>query len=187
MDLSFAVLSSLEVDVTNPWPDWFGRHPRMIESGVASEGDPSAYALVWEFGNLRQYKKGPRTILGTSPAGGREWLSTQAPQGWIAINEPRMWAIIDDHMAKFTLGGNTEFGMTVELEQMSLDISRDILTLLKSTAPVDTDALDLSLTIVEPGDSLLDVVEDSFAEMDEGTTDSGVLLIDRNYDSPLNG
>lgn len=187
MDLSFAVPGSLEVDVTNPWPDWFGRHPRMVESGVAAEGDPSAYALVWEFGNLRQYKKGPHTMLGTSPAGGKEWMSTQAPQGWIAVNEPRMWSIIDDHMAKFNFSGNTEFNMTVELEQLSLDISRDILTLLKSTVPVDTGALDLSLGVVESGDSLLDTVEDSFGEMEGGMNDSGVLLIDQNYDSPLNG
>ena len=189
MDHSVALPSALDVglELSPEWPDWFVRNARIIESGVAVDGGPAAYALVWEWGNTRQYKKGPRTILGENPADQAAWLSTQAPHGWIAINEPEMWGIIDKILGRLDFGGNAEFDITVVLEQASLDISRQFLRLLRATVPVDSGDLDRALEIVEPGDSLLDVIADSFGEMEGFQHDSGILLIDRSFDSPLNG
>lgn len=177
----------VEIEIDPSWPQWFARHARMIESGVCSDGDAAAHALVWEWGNTRQEKQGPRTVKGQNPAGASVWLSSQAPEGWIAINEPDMWDAIDRRMASFDLEGNTEGAMSDELERISLAVSNDILKILHSTVPVDSGDLDHSLRVVEPGDPLLDQIEDHFSEMEGGVTSSGILLIDRDYDSPLNG
>jgi len=158
----------------------------LIESGVAVDGEPAAYALVWEWGNERQYKKGPRTLEGTNPTGQTAWMSTQAPRGWIAINEPEMWEAIDAVLGNIDFQGNAEFDIGLVLEKASEDISRKMLVILRRTVPVDSGDLDSALGVVSPGDPILDVIEDSFGEMEGGVTDSGILLIDMNYGSPLN-
>ena len=59
-----------------------------VYGGVVSEGEAAAYALVWEWGNARQTKKGPKTTMGVNPDGEEVWLSIQAPEGYIRISEP---------------------------------------------------------------------------------------------------
>jgi hypothetical protein len=179
----------IEVEVEAP-PDmvnWFDRNARMVESGVASVGPAAAYALVWEWGNMRQAEKGPNTVLGTNPAGDKVWLSIQAPRGWIAINEPRMWRAIDEELDKLEFNGEDEFHISTQLEALSERVSIRLLDILKDTVPIDSGDLQSSLRVVEPGDALLVSVEDSFAEMKGNATDSGVLVIDRSFDTPLNG
>lgn len=187
MDHSFAIPNiDIDLSLSPDWPSWFARHARLIQAGVCVAGEPAAYALVWEWGNERQTQKGPRTVLGTNPAGQRAWLSSQAPHGWIATHEPEMWNIINNVLDNIHFQGNTEDHMDAVLESASRTISSQMLRLLKSTVPVDSGDLDSALEIVEPGDSLLDEIEDSFRQMPDGTTDSGTLLIDMSFEGPLN-
>src|SRR5580765_2079633 len=66
-----------------------------VRGGVISEGDAAAYALVWEWGNARQTKEGPKTVRGINPDGQPVWLSIQAPYGYIRIHEAESVNIIE--------------------------------------------------------------------------------------------
>ena len=74
-----------------------------VTAGVASVGDAAAYALVWEWGNTRQKKPGPKTVKGTNPDGKMVWLSSQAPFGYIRIHEPEYWQVIEEEMSSVDL------------------------------------------------------------------------------------
>lgn len=91
-----------------------------ILSGVASEGEAAAYALVWEWGNARQTKQGPKTTLGVNPDGESVWLTIQAPTGYIGL-------------------GTVEYMRFVEVALSEMDFSRidsgeDIIAALKTAA-----------------------------------------------------
>src|SRR6266850_3972819 len=78
----------------------FEQHDQEIKSGVMVVGDAVGYAEVWEWGNLRQTKPGPRTVIGTNPKGDMVWLSSQAPFGWIRVNEDEIWNAVRKELEK---------------------------------------------------------------------------------------
>jgi hypothetical protein len=131
----------------------------MIESGVSVEGEAAAYAEVWEWGNARQTKKGPRTVLGTNPRGERVWLSSQAPYGYIWTNEGKFWDSISQELKKVTFEGPNKRDVREELEKASVRIATEIAKTISESAPVDTGQLSESFRVVESGDPLLEESE----------------------------
>lgn len=106
-----------------------------ISSGVAATGEAAAYALVWEYGNIRQTKQGPRTVLGVSAAtGAPAWLSTQAPTGYVRIHEPQYWQIIKDELGKMDIASAEDFRSA--LQQTAERISQRIVKIIQEAAPV---------------------------------------------------
>lgn len=129
----------------------------IIEVGVASVGGPAAYAMVWEWGNVRQTKKGPKTVLGVNPDGSSVWLTIQAPRGWIAINQPLFWDAIDAEISKSELLDRDDPSATLEeAEKLSLAIGQRFKEILDVSVPIDSGALQESLTVIQQGDTLLD-------------------------------
>lgn len=133
-----------------------------IEAGMASVGDAAAYALVWEWGNLRQTKEGPRTIKGINPDGSEVFLSSQAPFGYIRVNEGRYWGIINEELAKVNLDQSTTRAMQAELKRAAKEITKRMTEVTKETVPVGHGDLKDSLRPVNPGDALLQLVGDDF-------------------------
>lgn len=113
----------------------------MIE--ITSEGPPAAYALVWEWGNVRQTKPGPKTTLGINPNGERVWLTIQAPRGYIRVLTPQFHAIVKDELSSMKFTGKDK----TKLTQCAKRISKRMLTLLKDTVPVDKGDLRDSLRV----------------------------------------
>ena len=133
------------------------RQDKMIKAGVEVVGDPEdVYGLVWEWGNRRQKKPGPKTVIGTNPAGKMVWLSSQAPFGWIRINEPFMLRIVDDVMATAEFTDPSRDGVRRELERLAKKISKGCAEVLAMSAPVDSGALRKAIKPVDPGDAILD-------------------------------
>src|ERR1700756_3450419 len=95
----------------------FEEHDEEIFAGVASVGPAAAYAEVWEWGNIRQTKQGPKTVQGTNPAGEIVWLSLQAPFGYIKINENRMWEALKQELGKVKFKSTNAREMTEELQE----------------------------------------------------------------------
>src|SRR5580704_18942643 len=93
----------------------FQEHDQEVNVGIVSVGDAAAYSEVWEWGNVRQTKQGPRTVLGTNPDGKQVWLSIQAPTGYIKINENNFWEAIKDEMSKATFERTTPREINEEL------------------------------------------------------------------------
>jgi len=141
--------------------DWLEKLSIIVESGVQSVGPPASYALTWEWGNIRQTKKGPKTTKGKNPNGKSVWLSIQAPRGWISINEPKMWNIIESEFGKvsFNPTGNGD-DLRKELERAYRTISEKCLELLQQTVPIDSGELYDSLEVVPPGSDILNDVAD---------------------------
>jgi len=130
---------------------------RTIQAGVASMGEAAAYALVWEFGNVRQGKEGPKTTRGYNPMTGEVvWMTIQRPYGYIRINEGLYWSIARDEMSKLTFRGSTPQAIVKELEACSVNVMKRIAKLLQDTAPVAKGILSDSFVVVKPGDSLLE-------------------------------
>lgn len=138
-----------------------------VSVGVVAEGDAAAYAEVWEWGNARQTKPGPKTVLGTNPDGQMVWLSIQAPFGYIHINEPFFWRIIDEELQKVDLNQPNKAALQKEFETHARVIASAMADVIKDSAPVDTGQLRDSIKPVEPGDSILATADDS----------SGVLIL----------
>jgi hypothetical protein len=156
-DISALTTPEIDTEITigRDFQAQFDKHARVIECGVAAVGEPAAYALVWEWGNVRQSEKGPNTVLGVNPDGESVWLSVQAPKGWIAINEPGMWDAFDREIRNLAFSGEDEFHISEQLENAAIRIAKEIKSLLQETVPIDKASLHNSLKIVEPGDSLL--------------------------------
>jgi hypothetical protein len=131
-------------------------HDREIRAGVAVVGDAAGYAEVWEWGNARQKKPGPKTVIGMNPKGKMVWLSIQAPFGYIRINEPFMSRIVDDVMAEIEFNKTTPREITLELEKGARKISKAIAQLLSDAAPKDSGNLARSIVPIDPNDALLD-------------------------------
>lgn len=127
-----------------------------ISAGVASEGEAAAYAEVWEWGNVRQHKSGPKTVLGTNPAGKIVWLTIQAPFGYIKINENIYWQILRAELAKVEFKGPKASDITKELEAASVRAMKQIAQIIGDHAPKDHGDLSKSFKVVMPGDNLLD-------------------------------
>lgn len=132
-----------------------------MEVGVASVGEAASYALIWEFGNVRQTKKGPKTTLGVNRLTGEQvWLSIQAPTGYIRVNEDKYWRIIRDCLDEVELSGTTSQEIRAELEKAAYEIARQIADVIRETAPEDSGALKASILVLKPGDEMLDDEQD---------------------------
>ncbi|MDE2098280.1 MAG: HK97 gp10 family phage protein [Patescibacteria group bacterium] len=126
-----------------------------IESGVRVEGPATAYALVWEWGNLRQTKKGPRTVWGVNPDGSGAWLSTQAPRGYIRVLEAEYNTILQGQFKGLTLRASDPQKMREDLTDAMNTAADKIANVVKGLAPVDTGELSAGIVSVHVGDSLL--------------------------------
>jgi hypothetical protein len=130
------------------------------EAGVAVDGPGAAYALVWEWGNARQMKKGPKTTLGTNPDGSRVWLSIQAPHGYIRVNEPLFWAAFMREAEKLDLSSESPAEIRQALEQTVIITASRVRDIIKEHVPVDTGQLQSDIVTVLPGDEILSEAED---------------------------
>lgn len=113
-----------------------------VLGGIQSYGDAAAYAWVWEYGNIRQTKQGPKTVLGVNPNGEQVWLSIQAPFGYIAIHNVQFQQILNDELgkAKFLSGDPRK-----ALEDASYRAAQRMVPLIEGSAPIDTGALGASI------------------------------------------
>jgi len=134
----------------------FEQHDKEIQSGVMVVGEAASYAEVWEWGNLRQTKPGPRTVMGTNPKGEMVWLSSQAPFGWIRVNEDEIWAAIRNELEKANFDQPDAQAMTKELEKRAFNAAKVAAQILAEHAPKDSGELSDSLIPVNPNDSILD-------------------------------
>lgn len=134
--------------------------------GVEVIGDAAAYALVWEWGNRRQKKKGPRTVQGVNPAGESVWLSSQAPFGYIRINEPHLNQITDDVLSEVTFEGQTQAAIKAELTASVNKISKAFAEVIADSAPVDSGLLRESIKPIPAGDTILNQETDDYETLD---------------------
>lgn len=125
-----------------------------VYCGVISEGEAAEYALVWEFGNVRQTKKGPKTTIGITPDGKRVWLSIQAPFGYIRINEGLYWEIVREELGKISFSGGTGDSVLLEIKKASFRICDRVAEVIRDTVPVDTGALRASIVPTFPNDEI---------------------------------
>ena len=149
-------------DITFLFEDLKAATPNIeVKAYITSEGPASAYALVWEFGNLRQTKQGPKTVLGVNPNGETVWLSSQAPTGYIRTLAPEFRRIIREELAQYQI--YLEFGRNIgfekrrsvksqmlatrRLEKVAERITNKMLRLLRRHVPVDTGDLKDSLRV----------------------------------------
>jgi len=128
---------------------------QLTEAGVKIEGPAAAYGLVWEWGNARQTKKGPKTVRGTNPDGERVWLSIQAPHGYIRVSLPLYNAIIKQELAKVRFTNTATGRVSQELEKAAVRAVKRIAKIIQDHAPVDSGELRDDIKIVMPGDPLL--------------------------------
>jgi len=135
--------------------DEFKNLKQTIEVGVSVDGPAAAYAEVWEWGNARQTKQGPKTVLGVNPNGESVWLSSQAPHGYIRVNESRYVDIVKIGLGTVTFKGPTAQEIVSELEKTGVKMMEQIAEVVAETAPVDTGQLSESFKAVKPGDPLL--------------------------------
>lgn len=141
-------------------------HNKEIQAGVASVGEAAAYSLVWEFGNIRQTKEGPKTTKGYNIVTGETvWLTIQRPYGYIRLNEGLYWEILRDEMKKVTFKGTTASAITIELETCATQVMKRIRKLLEDTAPVAKGTLSESFVVVKPGDALLEKEADYILDL----------------------
>ena len=138
----------------------FEQHDKEVSSGVMVVGDAAAYAEVWEWGNTRQTKQGPRTVLGPNPDGDIVWLSSQAPEGWIRVNEDQIWAGLERELEKAQFAQPDARAMTVELEARAEAAAERAREILVVHAPKDSGQLAESLQMVPAGSSILDDSDD---------------------------
>jgi hypothetical protein len=132
----------------------------MVRGGVQSEGDAASYALVWEWGNARQTKKGPKTIRGVNPDGEAVWLSIQAPRGYIAINTPEFVAALVGKLAKMDFGDLDDVDEIIDgMKEASAQSAAVIARLIADAAPVDSGELRDSITPAHPNDPELKTVD----------------------------
>lgn len=127
-----------------------------VRGGVQSEGDAASYALVWEWGNARQTKKGPKTTKGVNPDGEEVWLSVQAPQGYIRISEPVYMNILMKELADMDFGELTGKEILAAMKEASASAASQIAEIIKENAPVDTGQLRDSIGPCDPNDPELE-------------------------------
>ena len=138
---------------------------KMVQVGVASVGDPSAYALVWEWGNARQTKEGPKTVLGINPDGEEVWLSIQAPRGYIRILTPQFMTLIRKEMKSVDFAKTTSKAIYKELKAAAMRIADKMAEMIRETVPVDTGDLQTSIQPLFVNDAMLQMEFDSELEI----------------------
>jgi hypothetical protein len=131
-------------------------HDQEVSAGVASIGPAAAYALVWEWGNARQTKLGPKTTVGTNPDGRKVYLSLQAPHGWIRVNTPAYWQAFNEELNEIKFLGIKTGQVTDALEKVAMKTAKRIMAIMKETVPVDSGDLMDSLQVIGRQDPLLD-------------------------------
>jgi hypothetical protein len=133
-----------------------------VRGGVMAQGDAAAYALVWEWGNARQTKEGPKTVKGMNPDGSSVWLSIQAPFGYIRIHEAEYVRILEQELGEVDLS-QVETGKEIRkaLTQVSSFAGAKIADVIRSVAPIDSGDLRESIKAASPDDPDLDVEDDS--------------------------
>lgn len=140
----------------------------VVRGGVVSEGDAASYALVWEWGNARQTKQGPKTVRSTNPDGEEVWLSIQAPHGYIRVNEPEFTQILQTHLAATDFGEwQTASDITDAIKKASVEAAKQITEVIKETAPIESGALRDSISPANPDDPDL-ATEDEEIELGIG-------------------
>lgn len=123
-----------------------------ISSGVGVFGPAAAYALVWEFGNLRQHQQGPRTVMGVNLATGAQvWMSSQAPWGYVRASEADMWLVIEEEIKKARLG-NTRAEVWKQLNEVATRIAVKCSRIIREAAPEDSGELKSNIIPLLPGD-----------------------------------
>jgi hypothetical protein len=135
-----------------------------IQAGVASMGEAAAYSYVWEYGNARQVKEGPRTTKGINPDGEVVWLSIQAPTGYIAVSESQYHEILKDELSKVTFSGNAS-AIKKEFNGAVVRAMERIKEIIEDNAPVDEGDLSESFKVLKPGDSLLNSDDERILEL----------------------
>lgn len=150
------VYATVLIDKLDEFMLEFREHDQEISAGVASFGEAAAYAEVWEYGNIRQTKEGPKTVLGINPDGENVWLSVQAPVGYISVNENLYWSILKEELGKVKFESTNAKGITEELEKAAVKAMKRICKIIADTAPYDKGDLSESFQVVNPNDSLLD-------------------------------
>jgi hypothetical protein len=131
-----------------------------VRAGVASEGPAAAYALIWEWGNVRQTKKGPKTVMGVNPDGSRVWLSIQAPEGYIRINTPQFLDALDKALASVSFRTLTASAVRKEIEKANGTAAKKIVLILQHSAPEDSGDLRESFVVLGADDPDLNSNED---------------------------
>lgn len=138
-----------------------------VRGGVVSEGDAAAYALVWEWGNARQAKEGPKTVKGMNPDGEEVWLSVQAPFGYIRIHEPAFIKIIEERLSEIDFSETvTAKQVRDEMKKASAAAAEMIADILRESVPKDSGDLRESIQAADPDDPDL-AVEDEDIELGE--------------------
>lgn len=139
----------------------------VVSAGVAAEGPGATYALVWEFGNMRQTKPGPKTVMGYNPVSGEvAYFSTQAPMGYVRVLTPVFHAVIVAEMAKVKFESGDKDFIRLQLAGAASRITQQMAQLIQQTAPVDTGVLRMGIVAVPPGDELLATVQGYTLEME---------------------
>jgi flavin-binding protein dodecin len=133
---------------------------KLVEAGVKVEGPAAAYALVWEWGNARQTKKGPKTTLGINPDGERVWLTIQAPHGYIRVGEPLYVKALQKELSKVRFTSTSTGSISQELQNAAIRAAKTMRDIIKEHAPVDSGELRDGIKLVEPGDPLLEESEE---------------------------
>lgn len=138
-----------------------------VRGGIVVTGDAAAYALVWEWGNARQTKEGPKTVKGMNPDGDQVWLSTQAPFGYIRINEPMYFQILEEKLGAADFSDAVSAKEIVdEIKKASAAAAEIIAEVIREHAPVDSGELRESIGPADPDDPDL-AVDDEELELGE--------------------
>jgi predicted RNase H-like HicB family nuclease len=172
----------LDFDPLKEFLEQFTGDAPAIVGGVAAYGEPAAYALVWEYGNTRQTKQGPRTVRGINPNGESVWLSSQAPVGYVAVYENDYWAAINSRLDGVSFDGASIEEWATEMKSAVALATADIAEIIREHAPVGIGskhraggALQGSIEAMSPDDPDLqgfDTSSDIF--ISAGTTFMGV-------------
>ena len=133
---------------------------KLTEAGVKVEGPAAAYALVWELGNAKQTKPGPKTVRGINPDGSHVFLSIQAPRGYIRVSSSLYAAALKQELTKVKFVSESTGAISTQLERAAVRTVKRIRDIIKDHAPVDSGELVSNIKIVEPGDPLLDEAEE---------------------------
>lgn len=149
-----SVAFTLEVDELTEFLGGFADLRHTVEAGLLATGPAAAYAEVWEWGNARQTKQGPKTVLGVNPDGETVWLSTQAPMGYIAVHTDKYLQIIIAELAKLALQGGQ--GTVNELKVVARNAMEKIKEVVSEHAPVDSGQLRDCFRVVDDDDPVLD-------------------------------
>jgi hypothetical protein len=135
----------------------FEQHDKLIQAGVMVVGEAAAYSLIWEWGkDLKKYQPRLKTVIGRNPDGESVLMSVQAPEGYIHINEPWYWDIVEEEMAKVKFSTPNARQMTLELEAAAKRISKKMAEVISNSAPIDSGTLRSEIKPVDPNDPILD-------------------------------